>query len=88
MFAVKHQQESGHLQEAAERAFAVLLELIERGQAAGVLEAGDPERVGLLLFATLQGVAAFVAGGLVDAEQRDELVADAVTHFLRGSAPS
>jgi hypothetical protein len=85
MFAGKHREEAGALHEAADRAFSVMLELIEQGQADGVLESGDPERVGLVLFATIQGIAALVTGGVVDAEQLDGLVADAIAHFLRGS---
>jgi AcrR family transcriptional regulator len=85
MFAGKHKQPSGELQQAAESAFAVMLELIEQGQREGVLDSGDPERVGLVLFATIQGIAALVTGGMVAAEQLDELVADAIAHFLRGS---
>lgn len=85
MFAGKHREEAGRLHEAADRAFAVMLELIEQGQAQGALERGEPERVGLVLFATIQGIAALVTGGIVQAEQLDELVADAIAHFLRGS---
>jgi AcrR family transcriptional regulator len=85
MFAGKHREQSGALHEAADRAFAVILELIEQGQAEGALERGEPERVGLVLFATIQGVAALVTGGMVEAGQLDELVADATAHFLRGS---
>jgi AcrR family transcriptional regulator len=83
MFAGKHREQS--LQEAAERAFSVILELIEQGQAEGALDAGEAERVGLVLFATVQGIAALVTSGMVPAERLDELVADATTHFLRGS---
>jgi AcrR family transcriptional regulator len=85
MFAGKNQEESGRLHEAAERAFSVILELIEQGQADGVIEPGDPERVGLVLFATVQGIAALVTGGMVQTERLDALVADAIAHFLRGS---
>jgi AcrR family transcriptional regulator len=85
MFAGKHREPAGALHEAAARAFAVLLELIEQGQAEGALDAGEPERVGLVLFATIQGIAALVSAGIVDAEQLDELLADAAAHFLRGS---
>jgi len=73
------------LNEAANRAFAVMLELIEQGQADGALEPGPSERVGLVLFATIQGIAALVTGGMVDAAQLDGLVGDAIAHFLRGS---
>jgi AcrR family transcriptional regulator len=85
MFAGKHSEPSGTLQEAAEHAFSVLLELIEQGQANGALERGEPERVGLVLFATVQGIAALVTGGMVVAGQVQELLADAIAHFLRGS---
>jgi AcrR family transcriptional regulator len=85
MFAGKHGEQSGALHEAAESAFSAMLALIEQGQADGALERGEPERVGMVLFATVQGIAALVAGGMVDAEQLDELVADAIAHFLRGS---
>jgi len=85
MFAGKHREEAGALHEAAERAFSVVLELIDQGQAQGALERGDPERVGLVLLATIQGIATLVTSGIVQAEQLDELVADAIAHFLRGS---
>jgi AcrR family transcriptional regulator len=85
MFAGKHREPAGTLHDAANRAFSVMFELIQQGQADGVLEPGEPERVGLVLFATIQGIAALVTGGMVHAEQLDELVADAIAHFLRGS---
>lgn len=85
MFAGKHQDQSGELNEAAERAFSVILDLIGQGQSEGVLEPGEPERVGLVLFATIQGIAALVTGGIVDTDQVDALVADAIGRFLRGS---
>jgi AcrR family transcriptional regulator len=85
MFAGTHREESGTLHEAADRAFAVMLELIDQGQAQGALEHGQPERVGLVLFATIQGIAALVTSGIVQPQQLDELVADAIAHFLPGS---
>ena len=85
MFAGKHQKEEWPHQDVADRAFSVMFELILQGQAEGVLEPGDPERVGLVLFATIQGIASLVSSGIVTSEQLDELLADAVEHFLRGS---
>jgi hypothetical protein len=85
MFAGKHRAEATTLQEAADRAFSVVLELIVQGQAEGALEPGEPERVGLVLFATLQGIAALVTGGIVGPEQLDGLVVDSVERFLRGA---
>jgi AcrR family transcriptional regulator len=86
MFASKQHEQSATLHETAERAFAVMLDLIREGQAAGVLDEGDLERVGLVLFATMQGIAALVTSGMVDADQVDELVNDANALFLRNAA--
>jgi AcrR family transcriptional regulator len=85
MFASKHGAPSAALHEAAERAFSAMLELIEQGQAVGALEPGPSGRVGLVLFATIQGIAALLAAGIVAPEQLDELLTDAIAHFLRGS---
>lgn len=85
MFAGKHRPGAEFLEAAAERAFSVMLEVILQGQAEGYLEPGDPERVGLVLFATVQGIAALVTGGVVLPEQVDGLLADAISLFLRGS---
>jgi AcrR family transcriptional regulator len=85
MFAGKHGNPSGPLGTAADRAFAVLLELIRQGQGEGALEPGEPERVGLVLFATIQGVAGLHTAGMVPAEEVDPLLTDALAHFLRGS---
>jgi AcrR family transcriptional regulator len=85
MFAGKHRDDAEALQEAAERAFSVMLELIARGQAEGLIEPGDPERVGFVLFATIQGIASLLASGMLPEEQLDELLTDAIAHFLRGS---
>jgi AcrR family transcriptional regulator len=85
MFAGKHREDAHALRDAAEHTFAVMLELIAQGQAEGALEPGDPERVGRVLLATIQGIAALVSGGLVQAGELDDLLADAVARFLRGS---
>ena len=85
MFAGKYSDESDALEAAAERAFAVMLDVIAQGQAEGRIEPGDPERVGFVLFATIQGIASLRASGMVPAEQLDELLTDAIVHFLRGS---
>jgi AcrR family transcriptional regulator len=85
MFAGKHREQSGALSQAAERAFSVMLELIQQGQAVHALVPGEPERVGLVLFATIQGIAALLNGGMVGADKLDELVGDAITQFLGGS---
>jgi AcrR family transcriptional regulator len=85
MFAGKHREGAEALVEASENTFSVMLDLMVQGQSVGVLEAGDPERVGLVMFATIQGIAALVAGDMVAADQVGPLVDDAVAMFLRGS---
>jgi AcrR family transcriptional regulator len=85
MFAGKHRDQSRTLHDAAERAFSAILELIQQGQQTGMLQPCQPERIGLLLFATMHGIAALVTAGIVDPGQLDGLVADAVAQFMRGS---
>ena len=85
MFASKQRATQPSLQDAMERAFSVLIELILQGQAIGRLEPGDPERIGLVLFSTIQGIAALLTAGLIAPEQLDELTTDAIANFLRGS---
>jgi AcrR family transcriptional regulator len=85
MYAAKHREPAGALHEAAGRAFAVVLELIEQGQTEGALERGERERIGVVLFATIHGIAALVTAGMVPSEQLDDIVHDALAHFLRGS---
>jgi AcrR family transcriptional regulator len=88
MFAAKRGAGAQRAEAAADRAFAVLLGLIEAGQAEGVLEPGDPLRLGIVLLAGLQGIAALVTGGLMAPELVDRTVDDAVARFLRGAAAS
>jgi AcrR family transcriptional regulator len=85
MFAGKHGTQAEALAEVADRAFSVMRELIEQGQAEGFIEPGEPDRVGLVLYATIQGIAALITGGMIALEQLDELVSDAVARFLRGA---
>jgi AcrR family transcriptional regulator len=82
MFAGKR---ADGVDDAAQRAFTPVLELILRGQDEGVFERGDPERVGLLLLSTLQGIASLRAAGMIASEHLDGLVDDAIAHFLRGT---
>lgn len=88
MFAGKDRGQSSTLHDAAERAFAAILELIQQGQQTGMLQPGEPERIGLLLFATMQGIAALVTAGIIDSGQLEGLVADAVAQFMHGPPPA
>lgn len=90
MFAAKHRDaedrevpgDPAAVEAAADAAFAPVLALILRGQADGVLPAGDPERVGLGQLATIHGIASLHTAGMIAPDQVDDLVEDAVAGFL------
>jgi hypothetical protein len=90
MFAGRQGPQAAALQKAAADAFSALVEIVREGQANGVVEPGDPERMALLLFATVHGIAALANAGIVAPRRRDGLVADAVTRRAAdgsGAAP-
>jgi AcrR family transcriptional regulator len=84
MFTAKNAERSATLREAATRLFTAFGDLIRQGQQAGVLPPGDPERLRLLLIATVQGIAALITSGRAPAGQADALITDAVALFTRG----
>jgi AcrR family transcriptional regulator len=84
MFAVKNTGQSAALQRASERLFTTVAELIAQGQQVGALPPGDPERLRLLLSATLQGIAALVTSGRAQPGQVAALIVDAVSLFTCG----
>jgi AcrR family transcriptional regulator len=84
MFAGGRGREVAALQEASAGAFSALVEIVQEGQASGVVEPGDPERMALLLFATVQGIAAVANAGIVAPKRLDGLVTDAIGRFLHG----
>jgi AcrR family transcriptional regulator len=88
MFAAKNAADSAGTREAAARLFAVIGDLIGEGQQAGVLPAGDPDRVQLLFGATLQGIAVLVSSGRIQPGQADMLISDAIALFTRGQPAS
>ena len=85
MFTGKHREGADRLVAAAAAPFGLMHDLIAQGQAQGVLEPGDPQRVGIVLFATLQGIATLINGSLVVPELLDGFVETAVDQFMRGS---
>jgi AcrR family transcriptional regulator len=87
MYANKPRSDAAGLQAAMADVLSVVLGLVADGIAAGVLAVGDPERYALLLFATIRGIAALVINGIVGPDTIDELLDDAGTTFIRGSAP-
>jgi AcrR family transcriptional regulator len=84
MYVVKRGQHSVAVDEAFGRLFTTFDGLIRRGQRAGQLREAAPDRVRLLLFAAVQGIAALVTSGSIDAGQSNDLIADAVAQFARG----
>jgi AcrR family transcriptional regulator len=82
MFAGKQREGADRVRETADRAFA-----IADAQASGELAAGDPGRVAIVAFATLQGLAAMANGGMIDGAPVDAVVTDAVEHLLDGICP-
>jgi AcrR family transcriptional regulator len=84
MFAAKDAERSAALREASGRLFASFGDLIRMGQQAGALPPGDPERLRLLLIATLQGIAVLITSGRAQPGQADALITDAVALFTHG----
>jgi AcrR family transcriptional regulator len=87
MFAGKQREGAGRVRETADRAFAIALEAIAAAQATGELEEGDPARVAIVAFATLQGLAAMANGGLIEGAPVDAVVHDAIEQLLTGLLP-
>ncbi|MFC7621957.1 TetR/AcrR family transcriptional regulator [Microlunatus sp. GCM10028923] len=88
MNATKHQSGRSAVTRSAEAAFAPLVELIKEGQQSRVLQAGSVEGIGLILYATVNGLATLVNNGLVEPGRLDDLIETAVTQFLKGAAPT
>jgi AcrR family transcriptional regulator len=84
MYVVKRGKHSAALDDAFGRLFTTFDDLLRQGQQAGELQLGDPDRVRLLLLAAIQGIAALVTSGSVDAKQAGQLVADTVALCTRG----
>lgn len=87
MFTGKRRPGAGEVVEAAAPAFTVLTDLILDGQAAGKLAPGPPDEVGIVLFATVHGIATLRNGGPVRQELLEGLEDQAVEQFLRGARP-
>lgn len=83
MFATRKADGPDAVPKAPERPYAIVEELIQRGQQTGKLQPGDPERLFLIILATFQGIAALVTSRKVPAEQIDPLVTDAAALFAR-----
>jgi AcrR family transcriptional regulator len=89
MFAGKHGDDgavNAEIEAATTAAFGPVLALIVSAQEAGLLPAGDPERVGMLHLATIQGIATLFGAGMLAADQIDGLIDDAVAQLLAAAA--
>ena len=86
MNSTKHRPGASDIPRAAEAAYAPIVDLIRHGQAAGELRAGEPEEIGLVLFATMNGIATLVNTAAIDAERLDDLTDAAVDQFLTGTS--
>jgi AcrR family transcriptional regulator len=84
MHAVKRGGHSDAVDEAFGRLLTAFDDLVRRGQQAGRLHPGNPERARLLIVAAIAGIAALVASGGTAPGQTDELITDAVALFTRG----
>jgi AcrR family transcriptional regulator len=87
MFAGKQRAAAHRIRETADRAFAVPLAAIVEAQAARELAPGDPGRVGIAAFATLQGLATMANGGMIESAPVEAVVTDAIDQLLDGLRP-
>ncbi|WP_203835191.1 TetR/AcrR family transcriptional regulator [Winogradskya humida] len=87
MFAGKHREGAEQIAVAASVPFGLMDALIVQGQEQGVLAAGDSHKVGVVLLATLHGIASLINGSLLVPELLDGLLETAVDQFVRGARP-
>jgi AcrR family transcriptional regulator len=88
MFAAKHEADAPpELREAGERAFVAPLAAIAEAQAAGEVVPGDPERVAMVAFATLHGLASMANAGMLEDVPVDAVIGDVVEQLVLGLRP-
>lgn len=88
MFAAKHHPEATpELLEASYRALSAGPLTIEEGQAAGVVVAGDPERLALTVFAAVEGLVALSTNGQFGGVPLDKLAVEIVEQVIVGLRP-
>jgi AcrR family transcriptional regulator len=84
MYTRKQHHPTDDIRAASHTCAAVLLDLLADDAAID-----DPERFGVILLATLQGIAALAASDtLPSAHKPEELIVDAVQRLLSGSVPA
>jgi AcrR family transcriptional regulator len=87
MFAAKAGRDSSALQEANDRAFSPVIDLIARGQASGQLISGDPDQIYMALWATMQGLASLINGGWLEMRDPDQVVISTARILSKGLRP-
>lgn len=87
MFAGKHREPAGPLHDAADDAFATVMAVIADGQAAGEILPGEPTAAAMVLFATLQGLASMLNGGMLGDATPETAVRTSVDALLDGLRP-
>ena len=88
MYTCKHGPGAQRIIEAADAPFQLMLDVIVDGQSQGALEPGDPGQIGIVLFATLQGIATITNGDIIEPELLDGITDTAIDQFLRGARPA
>lgn len=86
MFARKHEPDA-QLADAVERSIGSLTHLVADAQQRGELVAGDPERITMVMAASLHGLAALVASCALPAQEALDGLDDHVHHLLHGLTP-
>ncbi|MCH6163004.1 TetR/AcrR family transcriptional regulator [Streptomyces marispadix] len=84
MYAGKHREGAESVHAAAERAFAVALGVIADAQKTGELVPGDPESLAQVALATLHGLTAMSGSGMLEGQDLETVVPDAVEKLLYG----
>ncbi|MEV0218025.1 TetR/AcrR family transcriptional regulator [Streptomyces sp. NPDC050704] len=88
MYARKHEPEAAEQMAAGvDRSVGSLGRVIADAQRHGEVVEGDPERLTLFMGATLHGIAALTAGGLLDADEAFGMTEDLIHHLLHGLKP-
>lgn len=88
MFTSKHGvNASAELRRAADQSMARMAELVQVGQATGELGEGDLERIGMVFFATLQGITSLANTQLIERTALADFTAYAMSALLGGLAP-
>lgn len=75
------------LLQAGEDAYEVAVAVLKDGQADGSVVGGDPERLGLVGYAAMQGLIAMSSGGAVKGTSLDLLVDEVVERLVLGMRP-